>query len=129
MPNYPRPKSSLPTKSSRSSLHPNGAPGFLETVEGLKQGLANLGSHLAGAGAGIVGNLISPLMNLGKSAKQGDEEAEQAYQEALAMLRGSGSPTAHSLLKELGEQPEQDVEGSPAKAEPAPRRKIPRRKK
>ena len=111
MPNYPRPKSSVPKKHPRSSLHPNGAPGFSETVAGLKQGLLNLGSHLVGAGAGIVGNLIGSLTNLKKSGQEGDEEAERAYQEALAMLRGSGSSTADTLLRELGEQQGEDAEG------------------
>jgi hypothetical protein len=103
MPNYPRPKSSIPAKGPRSSLHPNGAPGFSETMEGLKRGLLNLSGHLVGAGAGIVGNLIGGLTELKKSAQEGDEEAERAYQDALAMLRGSGSSTAEDLLRELGE--------------------------
>lgn len=112
MPNYASPKSSVPKKGPKSSLHPNGAPGFTETLAGLKGGLANLGSHLVGAAAGMVGNLISPLTNLRKSAEEGDEESERAYQDALAMLRGSGSEIADTLLKELGEQPEEEAEGN-----------------
>ncbi len=103
MPNYPRPKSSMPKKPDKSSLHPHGFPTFAETVEGLKQGLSQLGSHLIGAGAGIVGNLIGPLTNMKKSAQEGDEDAEMAYEEALAMLRSSGSSAAESMLRDLGE--------------------------
>ncbi len=107
MHNYPRPKSSMPKKPTRSSLHPHGAPSFSETLEGLKRGLANLGAHLAGAGAGIAGNLIGGLMNLKNSAKEGNEEAEEAYLEALSLLRNSGSDFADSLLKDLGEETEE----------------------
>lgn len=114
MPNYSRPKSSVPQRGPRSSLNPNGAPGFTETLAGLKKGLLNLGSHLAGAGAGMVGNLISPLTNLKKSAQEGDEESERAYQEALEMLRGSGSSSADSLLSQLGEQLDEEPEGNEA---------------
>ncbi|MFP5212573.1 MAG: MucR family transcriptional regulator [Acidobacteriota bacterium] len=112
MANYPRPKSSIPKKPPRSSLHPHGAPTFAETIAGLKDGLLNLGSHLVGAGAGIAGNLIGGLANLKKSAKEGEEDAEQAYEEALAMLRGSGSSMAESLLRELGEDIEADEAAS-----------------
>lgn len=104
MPNYPPPKSSMPKKSTKSSLHPHGAPGFSETIEGLKRGLTKLGTHLVGAGAGIVGNLIGPLTNLRKSAREGDEDAEKAYLEALEMLRSSGSSTAETILRDLGEE-------------------------
>lgn len=99
----PRPKSSMPKKSTRSSLHPHGAPTFSETIEGLGKGLANLGAHLAGAAAGMAGNLIGDLSNLKKSAAEGDDEADKAYQEALEMLRGSESSIAAELLAELGE--------------------------
>jgi hypothetical protein len=110
MPNYPRPRSSVPKGRPRSSLHPDGAPGFIETIEGLKRGLANLGTHLAGAAVGIAGNLIGPLLDLKQSAGQGDEDAEKAYEEALAMLRESGSSSADSLLRDLGELGEETEE-------------------
>jgi hypothetical protein len=38
-----------------------------------------------------------------KSAEEGDEDAEKAYQEALEMLRGSDSSMSADLLRELGE--------------------------
>jgi hypothetical protein len=112
MPNHPRPSSSMPPKPTRSSLHPEGFPTFAETLEGLKQGLTNLGAHLVGTTAEIAGNLVGSLTNMKKSAEAGDEEAEQAYEEALAMLRGSGSSMADSLLKELeGDLGEEAAEG------------------
>lgn len=111
MPNYPRPKSSMGKKPTKSSLHPHGFPSFSETMEGLKEGLMNLGAHLVGAGAGLVGNLVGSLTNLKKSAQEGDEDAEKAYQEALAMLRGSGTSSAESILRDLGEEPG-EAEGS-----------------
>ncbi|MEM5786634.1 MAG: MucR family transcriptional regulator [Syntrophobacteraceae bacterium] len=104
MPDYPRPKSSMPKKPTKSSLHPHGPPGFSETVEGLKRNLAKLGTHLAGAAMGMAGNLTSALQNLKKSAGEGDENSERAYEEALSMLRSSGSSTADSLLRDLGEE-------------------------
>jgi len=101
-------------KPDKSSLHPHGFPSFSETLTGLQEGLTKLGINLVGAGAGIVGNLIGSLANLRKSAQQGDEDAENAYLEAIAMLRNSGSSTAETILRDLGEELGKDegIEGS-----------------
>lgn len=104
MPNYPRPKSSMTPKPAKSSLHPHGFPTFSETIAGLKDGLTKLGINLVGAGAGIVGNLVGSLANLRQSANEGDEDAEAAYLEAIEMLRRSGSSTADTILRDLGEE-------------------------
>ncbi len=104
MARYPRPKSSMSGKPTRSSLHPEGFPTFAETVEGLSRGLAGLGVHLAGAAVGMADNLIGQLLHIKKSAREGDEEADKAYEEALVMLRNSQSSTAEELLRNLGEQ-------------------------
>ncbi|MBI5445599.1 MAG: hypothetical protein HY900_30835 [Deltaproteobacteria bacterium] len=97
-------------------MPPSQAAGLVKTLEGLRSGFARLGMRLAGAGAGILGNLLGPLGALRSSAQGGDEEAERLYQEALTLLRSSGSDTADELLRELGEEGGGESRAAPADA-------------
>jgi hypothetical protein len=61
---------------------------------------------VAGTLQGLLGELLDPLQQLQQQARSGSEEAGQAYDQAVTMVRKSsqkGNQGAQDLLKALGE--------------------------
>lgn len=112
-------RSSMPRRNAASVEEPlaglteglgEALGGLVGALGGLAGGLGKtvggLAQTVSGTLEGLLGQLVGPLQQLQQQARSGDEEAGQAYDQAVSMLQRSsrkGNGDAQELLRQLGE--------------------------